>query len=145
MGPEVGRLEAADAISKAMSLELRSTGEGGGMPGSMSDSDRGFLTSMTAGIETTPQGRKLMIDYAIRVNKRNIVYQKMAAKYAMEHNGMLDSGFAEEMLDWAEKNPLFTKEDREKLSGLPQSGVAAFDDPEKEAAYQEWKKKHGGG
>lgn len=59
---DVSRAEAAATIQNAAALKFRSTGDGGGMPGNMSDADREFLRSMTPGIETTPQGRKLVIE-----------------------------------------------------------------------------------
>lgn len=39
------------------------------MPGAMSDADREWLSSMTPGIETTPQGRKMILDTA-RADKK---------------------------------------------------------------------------
>ncbi len=59
---DVSRAEAAATIQNAAALKFRSTGDGAGMPGAMSDADREFLRSMTPGIETTPQGRKLVIE-----------------------------------------------------------------------------------
>lgn len=69
---DVAPIQAANKLLSQMALEARSTAEGGGMPGSMSDSDRQFLVGMTPGVETTPEGRKLIVDFMKNVNNRAI-------------------------------------------------------------------------
>jgi hypothetical protein len=45
--PKLPNKQAAEALSKEMALDLRSTASGSGMPGAMSDADREYLKSMT--------------------------------------------------------------------------------------------------
>ena len=47
-------------------------------PGALSDSDRNFLSSMTPGIETTPEGRALMVDWSRRMYQHQIELARVA-------------------------------------------------------------------
>lgn len=103
---DVAPVQAAQALSQAMSLELRNPSGGAGMPGALSDSDRKFLTQMTPGIETTPQGRALMIDTQKKLTKREQDTAKLAADYRKK-NGKFDEGFYNELAQYSAANPLF--------------------------------------
>lgn len=103
---DVAPVEAARALSNEMALQLRSPAGGAGMPGAMSDSDRVFLTSMVPGIETTPEGRKLMVQTQKQLNQRKREIAKMARDYKTK-NGGIDEGFDQQLNDYAQKNPMF--------------------------------------
>ena len=121
--------EMFDAMSKQLALKARSTGEGAGMPGSMSDSDRQFLVDIVPNLSKSKEGNEKLIDYMIRVEKRSIEKQKKAAQYRKKNNGRLDWEFEVEWDDYVESNPLF-KEESEKTKVRSRS-------PEEEAEYQE--------
>jgi hypothetical protein len=119
IGIDVGDVsgeEAALAIQNKIALELRSTAEGGGMPGAMSDADREFLLSATPGLTKTPEGNKKLIDYMKRTEKRKIEVAEFANKYVVE-NGKLDAGFYQALRNWSEANPMFTKEEQQQQLG----------------------------
>lgn len=103
---DVAPVEAARALSNEMALQLRNPAGGAGMPGAMSDSDRTFLTSMVPGIETTPEGRKLMVQTQKQLNQRKREIAKMARDYKTK-NSAIDEGFDQQMNDYAQKNPMF--------------------------------------
>lgn len=103
---DVGPVQAAQALSQAMALELRNPAGGAGMPGAMSDSDRKFLEKMTPGIETTPQGRALMVETQKRLAKRDQDVSKLAADYRTK-NGRFDEGFYNELAQYSASKPLF--------------------------------------
>ena len=125
---DVAPLEAARALSNAIALELRNPSGGAGMPGALSDSDREFLKSMTPGIETTPEGRKLMIETRRRLNKVNREVAELARKYERK-NGRFDSGFYQELEEWSKGRNVFgdLAKKSETLSG-PQSIKQMSDD-----------------
>jgi hypothetical protein len=102
----LGGEQAVSAITNKMALDLRSTGEGGGMPGAMSDSDRNFLANMTPNLSKSPEGRKLIIETNRKMVQRQIELAKMATAYEQK-NGQIDVGFQKEMQDYSSANPLF--------------------------------------
>ncbi len=104
---DVAPAQAAAAITNEIALQLRNPAGGAGMPGAMSDKDREFLVQMVPGLETTPGGNKLLVDYWKRLNKRNIEVAKMARDYMKKNNGRFDYGFYDELADYSEKNSLF--------------------------------------
>ncbi len=101
--------EAAEALSKEIALELRSTAEGGGMPGAMSDADREFLRSMTPQVASTAEGRKQIIQSRVAVWKREMQVAEMARQYRKKY-GQLDDDFHSQLAGWAERNPVFGKQ-----------------------------------
>jgi len=103
---EVAQAEAASALANEIALTLRNPAGGAGMPGAMSDADRQFLQSMVPGLETTPPGRKMMIETAKAVNKRAVEVARLMAEYRKSNNNSLD-GWELYLADWSEKNPLF--------------------------------------
>lgn len=107
---DVAPAQAAKAIANEIALQLRNPFGGAGMPGAMSDSDREFLMQMVPGLETTPEGNKLLVDYWRRVNQRGIDVARKAREYVKKNGGKFDYGFYDELNDYAEKNPLFAKE-----------------------------------
>jgi len=100
------------SISNKLALSVRSPGgEGGGMPGAMSDADREFLRSTVPSLGKLPGGNRAMIDIARKVGQRSIDIHKMAVQYARQHDGQLDPGFEELVNEYADQNPLFPRDD----------------------------------
>ncbi len=122
----IAPLEAARALTSQMALVMRNPDSGMGMPGAMSDADRSFLVNMQPGIETTPQGRKLMMDAGIKIEQRKQEIAKLAREYK---GGNLDNGFFEAVQQYSNSHPLFdgmkapasppSKQDQPKASKLP--------------------------
>lgn len=102
----LGPAEAVNAISNQFALELRNPSGGAGMPGALSDKDRVFLQSITPGLERTPEGNKLIIDYMKRLAKRDVEIEGLRRDY-IKQNKRLDDGFYEKLSEFSEKNPLF--------------------------------------
>ncbi len=104
--PNMANKEAAQALSSEIALELRNPSGGAGMPGAMSDADRQFLANMVPGLATTPNGRKLMMDTAIKLADRDKDVARMARNYRQKH-GTINEGFYNELAAYSEANPLF--------------------------------------
>lgn len=102
----LGPAEAVNAIANGFALELRNPSGGAGMPGALSDKDREFLMSLTPGLERTPEGNKLIIDYMRRLAKRDVEIEGLRRDY-IKQNKRLDDGFYEKLSEFSEKNPLF--------------------------------------
>lgn len=106
LNPKLGAIQAAEAISKGLALKLRNPAEGGGMPGSLSNSDRDYLKAMVPGASTSSEGRKLMIDAAIKLKQRDQEIAKLSRDYLAKH-GKMDGGFYDELQAWSDQHPLF--------------------------------------
>ncbi|MFL9670437.1 hypothetical protein WIX39_026140 [Variovorax sp. AB1(2024)] len=102
----VGAEQAIQSITNKMALDQRSTADGGGMPGAMSDADRNFLKAQTPGLEKTPEGRALIIANQRKIAQRQIEVANMANDYERQ-NGRLDAGFDKQLADYAAANRLF--------------------------------------
>jgi hypothetical protein len=87
-----------------LALEVRSTADGGGLPGATSDKDINFLLSMNLGIVMTPEGRTdleriVREDYTfkkIRFNRMNDIMRK--------NGGRLPTSFYQEISDYEGSN-----------------------------------------
>lgn len=106
--------QALEALSNEVALTLRNPSGGAGMPGALSDKDREFLVSMTPGLAKTPEGNQLIIDTARKLAKRSQEVAKMARAYRKQH-GHFDEGFLDELQEFADKNPLFGRAEREMV------------------------------
>lgn len=104
----LGNKQAAEALANEVALELRSTGAGNGMPGSMSDADREFLKSMAPGLSQSADGRQKIIAARVAVMERENKVADMARQYKDKY-GQLDSGFFTQLQAWSNRNPIFGK------------------------------------
>ena len=100
--------EAAQALTNEVALELRSTADGHGMPGAMSDADREFLKAMTPQMAQTAEGRKTIIESKVKVMQRENQVAEMARQYKKKY-GSLNEDFFTQLSGWSERNPMFKK------------------------------------
>lgn len=121
---QLGQGEAAMAVANQMALQLRSTGEGAGMPGAMSDKDREFLVSMAPGLGQTPEGRRMIIDSFKRLALRQIEESRLAEQWYEDKGTM--KGFNSFMRDYAQKNPVFAGM---QMPAAPTGGAGATPGP----------------
>lgn len=115
---DVSDAEAAQAIGNRIAMELRNPAGGAGMPGAMSDKDREFLVASVPGLGQTPQGNAKLVDYMIRLERRNADVAKLARGYMSRNDGRIDQGFYDELAAWSEQNPLFSDADARDVSGI---------------------------
>lgn len=102
----LGNKEAATALSRELALQLRDPSSGGGMPGSLSNSDRDYLTSIAPSMSQSSEGRRRLIDDNIALAKRNQQVADMARKYEDKY-GRLDNNFFSQLQSWSNRNPVF--------------------------------------
>ena len=113
--------DAIKSITNRFALELRNPSGGAGMPGSMSDSDRNFLSSIPPTLSNTPAGREL-ISYTMRaVNNRDKQIANLAQLYE-EKNGRLDTKFVTEMRKWSDSNPIMDAQQKAIIQALIKKG-----------------------
>lgn len=103
---DVPYAQASASLSNEIALQLRNPQGGAGMPGSMSDSDRNFLVSMTANSANDPRAIPLMLDARIAMEKRSQEVGKLARDYRQQ-NGRIDEGFYQQLQDWSNAHPMF--------------------------------------
>jgi hypothetical protein len=104
--PNLPRKQAAETIMGRMALDARSTAEGGGMPGAMSDADREFLRSMNPSLSQTKEGRALIVNVQRRLAKRDQEIAQWAREYRAS-TGRFDEGFQEYAAQKSAGAPLF--------------------------------------
>jgi len=97
--------EVLQSGGNQLALQLRNPANGGGLPGSVSDADRNFLTSMTASLDHTPAGNQKILATAMAVAQRDVDTATLAAAYVKAH-GQLDGGFNAELAHFANTHPL---------------------------------------
>ena len=114
--------EVAQAIGNRMALELRNPAGGAGMPGSLSDKDREFLTSSVPGLGKTPAGNKLLLDYYRKIEQRKTDVARLLRDYEVR-NGRVGPGFFQELAVYSARNPLFTEEDRRRAQQITKSNA----------------------
>jgi hypothetical protein len=123
IGQNVGAAQAIQSITNGFALELRNPSGGAGMPGAMSEGDRKFLVTMPPGLDKTPEGNALLLDYMKRKEQRVLDVERMRQQYIRDpkNNKQLDEGFFVKLADWSEENPLFTDRDMQTVTKIAQN------------------------
>lgn len=112
--PKLGNKEAGVALANQIALTLRDPSSGGGMPGSMSNSDRQFLTNMVPNLAQSDAGRKQLVDIYVAKAGRDQDTAKLARQWQQRY-GRIDSPdangltFEDQLQKWSEMHPLFGK------------------------------------
>jgi hypothetical protein len=138
--------QAAQALTGQLALALRNPAGGAGMPGALSDADRQFLTKMVPGLETTPEGRKLMIDYSLRMYQRQIELAKVANDFMRSPEAKRDpNALYQRIQEYADKNPLFSEKDIPKPPAPSQSqpGSLPMPNPDGTPRVRSWNPQKG--
>lgn len=121
--------EAMRAISNQMALSLRSTANGEGMPGAMSDADREFLLASTVGLNNTPAGNAALAKMMLETERYKIKANSEKMRYIQANKS--NAGVAEYMTQWMAKNPMLSPETKREaeaaIKGTP--SAAGFSRP----------------
>jgi hypothetical protein len=107
VGDDISGAEAFQAMANKMALEARSTAEGGGMPGAMSDKDREFLVNINPNLSTTREGNLMKIEAARRLAARQLEQAQLMRDYMQENGGRLDGGYFAVEAEYFADKPLF--------------------------------------
>lgn len=121
---DTGPAEMLNALGNQIALKLRDPSNGAGMPGSMSDSDREFLRSMSVSLGNSPQANALLAKYYIAVQQRSIDLNDLRQKYVNDH-GRLDEGFRTTMADYLRSNDPTQGIKNQLAGGDPATAAAA--------------------
>lgn len=81
------------------------------MPGALSDKDLAFLKASVPGLQQSPEGNALIIDYMKRMAQRSLDVERMRQQY-VRTNRHLDEGFYRELESYSAANPLFPEADK---------------------------------
>lgn len=116
---DTGAAQAAMALSNQLALTMRNPSSGAGMPGALSDSDRGFLSAMVPSIEGTPEGRVLMVDWAKRLYQHQIELTRVANAFMQSPQASTNPrGLQIALQSYSDANPVFTPADAQRIKEL---------------------------
>jgi hypothetical protein len=120
---DAGPAQAISAITNKLALDARSTADGAGMPGAMSDSDREFLSQTVPNISDTPTGLKMKVEIAGRVAKRQTEAAAQWNKYPQTQAGWAQ--FQQDWIAYNQQHPIFGPDDMKKIAGIQTAPVTA--------------------
>jgi hypothetical protein len=133
--PKLGAKEAAQALAIEMAGNMRAPGTG-----PMTDKDFDNFLRRVPDLSKTPTGRKEITTTMRAALQRDLEASKFARDYAKANGGVIDDNFYDAMADFYAKNPVVTPQ-------LPATNARGQSLPkfegDKEARYQEWKRKQG--
>jgi hypothetical protein len=121
----VSDAETFNKIAKDSALQVM----GGSLGVGFSNADREFVEAMVPNISNTVEGNRKIIAVQKKLQQRKIQLARLAEQY-VDDNGTL-KGFRGFIMDWSEKNPLFSPQDKSSLDpsaaakGLGLSDTAA--------------------
>lgn len=100
----VPEAEAFRTLSNKMALSMRSTANGEGMPGAMSDADRTFLLQSVPRLQNTPAGNRLIVNSMRDTAQYRAAANTEAARYIHERRS--NRGLSEHMSAWMRAYPM---------------------------------------
>lgn len=118
--PGASDMEAAQALSRRMAMEIRDPSEGAGSPGSITEWEAKQFQSMEAGIDKLPGANKLIMQAYIKNQDRQIAIAKIFRDYRKENKGVIDEGVYDKIEQYKAANPLFDPKEIAKLPSLMQ-------------------------
>jgi len=98
-----GPAEMMQALGNQIALRLRDPSQGAGMPGALSDSDRKFLSSMSVSLGNSPQANRLLAQYYLAAQTRNVDLEDLRQQYVAQH-GRIEEGFRPIVIDYLRNN-----------------------------------------
>jgi hypothetical protein len=107
----VADAQLANAISRQAALQLRNPTQGAGMPGSLSNSDRDFLASMTQNLGNTREANALIADWQGKLAQHALDIEDQRQRYVADH-GRIDHNWYTHLSNWEKSNPVFGAQDR---------------------------------
>lgn len=111
IGIKDAKANAPNEVFAALGNDLVLNKLGGSLGAGVSNTDTQFLKDTVASLATTKEGNRLMLAYTERVMDRQQALGKLARDYAKANGGRIDPGFDDVLEQFAEENPLFTKQD----------------------------------
>jgi len=96
--------QAATSLINEMALQTRSTGNGTGMPGSMSDQDRNFLVSINPSLSNLPEANAIMIRLYRETERYRILANTEAQDFIRRTHTI--EGLDAHMTAWRQAHPM---------------------------------------
>lgn len=124
-----GPYEQIEAITNQLTLQARNTANGQGMPGAMSDSDRGFLGKIPPSLSNVPEGLAAKVEIAKRVAGRQVEATSAWQSGKYEHT---QAGYEKFQADWTKYNrdhPVFDDAFKKQVYGLANAAPASQSAP----------------
>ena len=119
--------QANEAMFKVLSNKLaiagRNTSDGGGMPGSMSDSDRSFLVEMVPRLGNSPQANALIVQSMVLMEERKIAMRQEQDRFYKRQNTF--DGIEDHLLETFRGSNMFDEMRKEAEKMLRPKGTTA--------------------
>lgn len=122
---DVGSIEAFRAASTQAVLASL----GGSLGAGFSNGDRDFVMSMSANLDNSVQGNRMILAAQKKIAQRKIELARLADAYIAQ-NGRLDANWPMVMRQYAEQNPLFTARNAGGAGGAGTGGGAIETTPD---------------
>jgi len=108
LGMNVAGVENSQVVNSLHNQLTLAARKVDGMPGSLSDSDRNFLSAIAPGLNNNPETNAKLLGYMEQMYQRKQKIGQMRDDYVKEH-GQLDDGFTQEVNKYVSSNNLFGK------------------------------------
>lgn len=130
-------MEMINALGNQLALRLRDPSNGAGMPGSLSDSDRQFLLSMSVSLGNSPEANRKLTAFYLRTQEKNIALEQARQQYIAQH-GRLDENFRAQAAQLQQR--FYAAAQQEAGSGVapPMNGAAVPRNPTTGAPASGW-------
>ena len=120
LGVKDAKAASAAEVFDALSNKVVLDGLGGSLGPGISNTDRDYIARTAPTLAQSEAGNRDLIGVARALAQRQQAVSKLAREYAVSHGGRLDSGFDQQLEDFAAQNPLFPQAQASSTASAPQ-------------------------
>ncbi len=120
LGVKDAKAASAAEVFDALSNKVVLDGLGGSLGPGISNTDRDYIARTAPTLAQSEAGNRDLIGVARALAQRQQAVSKLAREYAGAHGGRLDSGFDQQLEDFAAQNPLFPQAQASSTASAPQ-------------------------
>ena len=120
LGVKDAKAASAAEVFDALSNKVVLDGLGGSLGAGISNTDRDYIARTAPTLAQSEAGNRDLIGVARALAQRQQAVSKLAREYAGAHGGRLDSGFDQQLEDFAAQNPLFPQAQASSTASAPQ-------------------------
>ena len=112
----VGEQELLTAFGNQLAMQMRNPASGMGLTGSTSNKDLDFLKGSVAGLSKTPEGNRLIIGMAMKMNDFKLAMADEQQRIIAANGGQVPNNLDTELMRFADNYQIFTPQEKQEIS-----------------------------
>lgn len=118
LGEQTSEQEVMLAIGNRLAAQVRNPESGMGLPGNTSNRDLQFLKGAVPGIQKTPEGNRILIDFLKKVNQFKSDVAREQQRIIDENNGTVPNDLDSRLMEYINGYDLLSDEEMQRATDM---------------------------